>query len=83
MKNKTRKPCRLMLDFLSEEDLSEFLQKLRYSGEIQTGHGAYRCDALDFSRQAGGIGRKDTYVLRDADHANGRQRLTITREVPV
>ena len=62
---KPEQPHRLMMDFTSAEQMMNFIAELREQGAITNDVHAYPPISLDFSKGGGGIGRKNTFLLRN------------------
>jgi hypothetical protein len=73
--------ARLMIDFLSPEDVLEFVSKLRLAGHLPDAAKVYQSDALDFqARKIQGVGRKHTFILRNPDESRKELKF-VTKKV--
>lgn len=80
------KPHRLMLDFQNAEKMGEFIALLRKHDLLSSDVGAYPVISTDFSPAAGGVGRKQTFLIRSDDsemNVMRGDRFVVRREVLV
>lgn len=72
-----QRKTRICIDFDSVESAAEFVRQLKELDVIPLGVGAFKTTSLDRSPRAGGIGFKDTFLLkRDGDPD---ERLAVSR----